>query len=140
MLGHRIEATWPASERVLVCVDQQQRSKRLVRRAWRMADRLRAELVTVFVEPPEWELKPFQIRQAAEANLRFAEDLGARVVRCKGSDVAATLAQVVRDENVAQVVIGRSSHGRWHEFLHGSVVNSLLRRVRDVDVHVIADT
>jgi two-component system sensor histidine kinase KdpD len=140
MLGHQIDATWPASERVLVCLDHQQRSKHLVRRAWRMADRLKAELVAVFVEPPDWELKPFQIRQAAEANLRFAEDLGARVVRRKGSDVAATLAQVVHDENVAQVVIGRSSHGRWHEFLHGSVVNSLLRRVRDVDVHVIADT
>jgi len=74
-----------------------------------------------------------------EANLRFAEDLGARVVRCKGHDIAATLAVVVRDENVAQVVIGRSSHSRWHEFLHGSVVNNLLR-LRDVDVHVIANT
>ena len=49
------------------------------------------------------------------------------------------LAQLIRDENVAQVLIGHSSHGRWHEFLHGSVVNNLLRRVRDGDVHVIGD-
>jgi two-component system sensor histidine kinase KdpD len=79
------------------------------------------------------------VQKAVEANLRFAEDLGARVVRRPGRDVAAALAQLVRDENVAQVVIGRSSHGRWHELLHGSVVNNLLRRVRDVDVHVIGD-
>src|SRR5206468_10927086 len=115
-------------------------SNQLVRRAWRMADRLRAELVAVFVEPPDWEHAPFQVREAVEANLRFAEDLGARVVRRKGHDIAATPAQVVRDENVAQVVMGRSSHSRWHEVLHGSVVNNLLRRLRDVDVHVIADT
>jgi two-component system sensor histidine kinase KdpD len=140
MLGRGIDATWPASERVLVCVDQQQRSKHLVRRAWRMADRLKAELVAAFVEPRDWERAPFQVREAAEANLRFAEDLGARVVRRKrAKDVASTLAQIVRDENAAQVIIGRSSHGRWHEFLHGSVVNSLIRKVRDVDVHVIAD-
>ena len=74
-----------------------------------------------------------------EANLRFAEDLGARVVRRKGRDVAAELAALARDENADQIVIGRSSHGRWHELLRGSVVNSLLRRVRDVDVHVIGD-
>jgi two-component system sensor histidine kinase KdpD len=139
MLGHRIDASWPAGERVLVCVDHQPLSKQLIRRAWRMADRLRAELVAAFVEPLDWEQRPFQIRKAAEANLRFAEDLGARVVRRQGRDVAGTLAQIARDENAGSIVIGRSGHGRWHEFLHGSVVNNLLRRVRDIDVHVIAD-
>jgi two-component system sensor histidine kinase KdpD len=139
MLGRGIDATWATSDRVLVCVDHQQRAKHLVRRGWRMADRLRAELVAAFIEPPDWEHATFQVREAVEANLRFAEDLGARVVRRKGSDIAAELAQLVRDENVAQVIIGHSSHGRWHEFLHGSVVNRLLRRLRDVDIHVIGD-
>jgi len=139
MLGHGIDASWPAAERVLVCIDHQPISKQLVRRAWRMADRLRAELVAAYVEPPDWEQLPFQVREAAAANLRFAEDLGARVVRRRGQDVAATLAQVARDENAGSIVIGRSSHGRWHEFLHGSVVNKLLRRTRDIDVHVIGD-
>jgi two-component system sensor histidine kinase KdpD len=124
---------------VLVCVDHQPISKQLVRRAWRMADRLRAELVAAYVEPPDWGQLPFQVRAGAEANLRFAEDLGALVVRRRGQDVAATLARVARDENAGSIVIGRSSHGRWHEFLHGSVVNKLLRRMRDIDVHVIGD-
>ncbi len=139
MLGRGGNANWATSDRVLVCVDHQQRSKHLIRRAWRMAERLQAELVAAFIEPPDWEHAPFQVREAVEANLRFAEDLGARVVRRKGSDVAAELAQLVRDENVAQVVIGHSSHSRWHELLHGSIVNRLLRRLRDVDVHVIGD-
>jgi two-component system sensor histidine kinase KdpD len=139
MLGHGIEASWPASERVLVGVDHQPLAKQLVRRAWRLASRLRAELLAAYVEPPDWAQLPFQVQKAVEANLRFAEDLGARVVRRPGRDVAAALAQLVRDENVAQIVIGRSSHGRWHELFRGSVVNSLLRRVRDIDVHVIGD-
>jgi two-component system sensor histidine kinase KdpD len=139
MLGHGIDASWPASERVLVCVDHQPLSRQLVRRAWRMASRLRAELLAAYVEPPDRERLPFQVQKAVEANLRFAEDLGARIVRRKGRDVAAGLAALARNENVAQIVIGRSSHGRWHELLRGSVVNSLLRRVRDVDVHVIGD-
>jgi two-component system sensor histidine kinase KdpD len=139
MVGHGIDAAWPASERVLVCVDHQPLAKQLVRRAWRLASRLRAELLAVYVEPPDWDSLPFQVQKAVEANLRFAEDLGARVVRRRGRDVAAALAALARDENVARIVIGRSSHGRWHELLRGSVVTSLLRRLRDVDVHVIGD-
>jgi two-component system, OmpR family, sensor histidine kinase KdpD len=139
MLGHRIEAAWPASERILVCIDHQPLSKQLLRRAWRLAALHHAELVAAYVEPPDWDQRPFQLQKGMEANLRFAEDLGARVVRRRGKDVADTLVQLARDEHAAQVVIGRSSHGRWHEFLHGSVVTSLLRRMRDVDVHVIAD-
>jgi len=139
MVGHGIDASWPASERVLVCVDHQPLSKQLVRRAWRMASGLRAELLAAYVEPPDWEQFPFQVQKAVEANLRFAEDLGARVVRRSGRDVAASLAALAKEENVAQVVIGRSSHGRWHELFRGSVVTGLLRRVRTVDVHVIGD-
>ncbi|HVG96590.1 MAG TPA: universal stress protein [Chloroflexota bacterium] len=139
MVGHGIDASWPASERVLVCVDHQPLSKQLVRRAWRMASGLRAELLAAYVEPPDWEQLPFQVQKAVEANLRFAEDLGARVVRRSGRDVAASLAALAKEENVAQVVIGRSSHGRWHELFRGSVVTGLLRRVRTVDVHVIGD-
>ena len=139
MVGHGIDASWPASERVLVCVDHQPLSKQLVRRAWRMASGLRAELLAAYVEPPDWEQLPFQVQKAVEANLRFAEDLGARVVRRPGRDVAASLAALAKEENVAQVVIGRSSHGRWHELFRGSVVTGLLRRVRTVDVHVIGD-
>ena len=81
MTGHGIDASWPASERVLVCVDHQPLSKQLVRRAWRLASRLRAELLAGYVEPPDWDQLPFQVQKAVEANLRFAEDLGARVVR-----------------------------------------------------------
>src|SRR6266542_167681 len=91
MLGRGIDASWATSDRVLVCVDHQQRAKHLVRRGWRMAERLQAELVAAFIEPPDWDHAPFQMREAAEANLRFAEDLGARVVRRKGTDIAASL-------------------------------------------------
>src|SRR5581483_6109503 len=58
MLGRGNDSTWATSDRVLVCVDYQQRSKHLIRRAWRMAERLQAELVAAFIEPPDWEHAP----------------------------------------------------------------------------------
>jgi len=139
MHQHRIDAAWPACERVMVCVDAHPAAQRLIRRGWRMADRLQAELVAVFVETPGWARATPEAKRALEENLRFAEDLGATVRREPGGDVAAVLARLARDLNAGQIVIGHSHHGRLHELLRRSVVQKLLRLVRDADVHLVAD-
>jgi two-component system sensor histidine kinase KdpD len=139
MAEHAIAASWAAGERVLVCVDQQARAQHLIRRAWRQANRHRAELIAVHVETPAWSRATPEERRALEANLRFAEDLGATIVRATGHDVARELARIAYERNAGSVVIGHSRHGRLHEFLRGSIVGALLRLVRDVDVHVVAD-
>jgi two-component system, OmpR family, sensor histidine kinase KdpD len=139
MREHEIEASWPAGERVMVCVDPQPHAKHLLRRGWRIANRLQSELLAVFVETPQLARADAEERRTLEDNLRFAEDLGARVIRVSGQDVARELAQAAYAKNVGSIVIGHSRHGRLHEFLRGSIVGKLLRLTRDVDVHVVAD-
>lgn len=139
MQAHDIEASWAAGERVIVCIDAQPGAPHLVRRAWRLAHRHRAELIAVHVETPAWARAAPEERRAIEEHLRFAEDLGATIVRVQGHDVAQELARVAYARNAASVVIGHSRHGRLHEFLRGSIVSALLRQLRDVDVLVVAD-
>jgi len=140
MRQHQIEAVWPAGERVMVCVCAHPESQHLIRSGWRMADRFQAELLAVFVETPSWaNASPEQKRQVEE-NLRFAEDLGAKVLRVKGSDVAGELAKFAHQQNVASVFIGQSHRGRIHELIHGSKVSKLLRLASGIDVHVCADS
>lgn len=140
MLGHGVEKPWPASERVMVCIDDRPISKRLLRRAWRIADAVRAPLVAVTVQSPDWSsrLDP-ERRKRLEAHLRMAEDLGAEVATLQGADVAATLVRYAREHNVDQLVIGHSTKGRWSELLHGSVVRKVLKASTDMDVHVIGE-
>ena len=139
MNEHHIDAAWPAGQRVMVCVDDQAPAQNLVRRGWRMANRYRTELLAVFVQTPAWGSAAPERKRALEENLRFAEDLGAEVVRVQGSDVARALIGVAHDKNVGSIIIGHSRHGRLHELLRGSVVQKLLRLAGDVDVHVVAD-
>ena len=103
-----------------------------------MANRLHSDLLAVFVETPFWARATPEERQALEANLRFAEELGAKVIRTKGPDVSAELVRVAKERNVGSIIVGQSSHGWLHGILHGSVAQRLLGRVRDVDVHVVA--
>ncbi|MBV9597760.1 MAG: universal stress protein [Chloroflexi bacterium] len=139
MQDHQIDAAWSAGERVMVCVDASPQSQNLIRRGWRMANRYRTELLAVFIETPRWASANPEQKRALEDNLRFAEDLGAQNIRVQSNDVARALMQVAHDKNVGSIIIGHSHHGVLHAILRRSVVQNLLRRAGDVDVHVVAD-
>ena len=139
MREHRVQTVWPAGERVVACVGPRVSDQRVVRRGWRIANRLNAELVAVFVETPDWAMASPEQKGALEANLRLAEDLGAKVVRATGRHVAGELARVAHEQNAASVVIGHSGRSRLRQLLRASVVSSLLRLAPDVDVIVVAD-
>jgi two-component system, OmpR family, sensor histidine kinase KdpD len=139
MQDRGIDAAWPAGERVMVCVDDQPQAQNLIRRGWRMANRYKTELLAVYVETPHLASATPEEKRALQENLRFAEDLGAELVRVQGSDVAKALMQVAHEKNVGSIVIGHSRHGRLHELVRGSIVRNLLRLAGDVDVHVVAD-
>jgi two-component system sensor histidine kinase KdpD len=138
MREHHIEAAWPAGERVMACVDARPNARRVLRRAWRMANRLQADLLAVFVETPGWANASPEDRRALEENLRFAEDLGAEIVRVKGSNVAKELVRVAREKNAGRIVIGHPRRRGLSLLLRGSTAVKLLRLATDVDVQVVA--
>jgi two-component system sensor histidine kinase KdpD len=41
-------------------------------------------------------------------------------------------------QHVTQILVGESLPSRWQELVRGSVVNQLIRRASNIDVHVIA--
>lgn len=103
-----------------------------------MAAALGAALLVVHVEPAAaWRRarSPVEERQL-RASLQLAVELGARVVRVRGGVAEELLAQA-RSAGVTQVVLGRSSRGRWARLLHGSVTADLIAGLHGVDVHVI---
>ncbi len=138
MRQHHIEAVWPAGERVMACVDDDPESQHVVRRAWRLASRLGSDLLAVFVETPAWAGAGPEERRALEENLRFAEDLGAEIVRARGSDVASELARIAREKNAGSIVLRRPRKRGVLRRLRGSIVSQLLDEARDAEVHVVA--
>ncbi|HSP55328.1 MAG TPA: universal stress protein [Dehalococcoidia bacterium] len=138
MRQHHIEAVWPAGERVMACVDDDPESQHVVRRAWRLASRLGADLLAVFVETPSWAGAGPEERRALEENLRFAEDLGAEIVRARGSDIASELARIAREKNAGSIVLRRPRKRGVLGRLRGSIVSRLLDKARDAEVHVVA--
>jgi two-component system, OmpR family, sensor histidine kinase KdpD len=71
------------------------------------------------------------------ANLRFAESLGAQVVRLKGKSVADAVADFVRSKHITQVIFGRAPVHDWRKYLYLSAVHRFLRESPAVDVHIV---
>jgi len=135
MAAKDIRETWPVRERLAVCVSANPAAQYLVARAARMARRLDAEFYVIFVDIGRKLADADQ--KSLEANLRFAEDLGAKVARLKGRNVADAVAEFVREKHITQVIFGRSSDQGLRKYLYLSAVNRFLREAPGVDVHIV---
>ncbi len=130
-----IQATWPVRERIAVCVSANPRAQYLIARSARMARRMDAELYAVHVDSGgDSKIKE---QKTLEANLQFAETLGAKVVRLKDSNIAKATAAFVRDRHITQVIFGRSAMEGWRKILYMSAINRFLRNAPAVDVHIV---
>jgi two-component system, OmpR family, sensor histidine kinase KdpD len=122
-------------ERIAVCVSSSPAAQYLVARAARMAHRIDAELFVIYIDIGV-DAAPEDQRTLAQ-NLRFAENLGAKLVRSQGKNVAEVVAQIVREKHITQVVFGRSAQSGWRRYFYLSAIHKFLRDAPPVDVHIV---
>jgi two-component system, OmpR family, sensor histidine kinase KdpD len=138
MQEHAISGPWAAGDRVLVCIDEAQRSPALVRYGRRLAERLRAPWSAVTVETTRSARLSEAERDRIAVSMRLAESLGAEAATLPGRNVAEEVMRYAREHNVTHIVIGRSDKSRWREWLEGSATHDLIRIAGDVSVHVVS--
>jgi two-component system sensor histidine kinase KdpD len=128
-------------ERLLALVEPYPGSQRLVRRAWRSAQRLGAQLDLLWVAPPGNEAGGYgsdQERQLA-AMRQLASVLGATLIVEPGDDVADTVANVARDRGTTYILMGRSRRPRGLARLRIPLPQRLMEALPGVDVRIVAD-
>lgn len=112
-------------------------SERLVRRAWRSAQRLGGTLDLLYVAKPG-SIQGAE-RERLEALRRLASLLGARLHVEEGEDLVAVAARVVAEHRITYVIMGeprrRSGLGRLRE----SLPDRLIRGLPGVDLRIVAD-
>ncbi|WP_439815638.1 ATP-binding protein [Zavarzinia sp. CC-PAN008] len=138
MQENAIPGPWPAGERVLVCLSESPTGDTLVRAAKRLADRLHAPWIALYVETRRSASLSLEERDRITELLRLAERLGAQTMSVPGLRVADEVLRIARGNNVTQIVIGKSARTRLFELLHGSVVRDLLREAGPISIHVMA--
>jgi two-component system sensor histidine kinase KdpD len=133
-----VRGTWPARERLLVCIGPSPFAARLVRATRRMAASLKAPWVALHVETPQTAKLSIAAREQMSQTLRLIEQLGGEMVTLSGHSVAEELLNYARSHNVTRIVVGKPKQPRWKELLRGSLVYELTRKCGDIDVYVIS--
>lgn len=128
------------SDHILVCLSSAPSNAKVIRTAARMAEAFQGDFTALFVETPDTRELSGENRKRLRANLKLAEDLGARIATVYGDDPAAQIADYSRTSGVTIIVLGRTNHRRrrgwWNK---KALVDRLTELAPNLDVYIIPD-
>jgi two-component system sensor histidine kinase KdpD len=126
-------------ERLLALVRPRPSSQRLVRRAWRSAQRLGTDLDLLWVKRPGEAIEG-EVERQVRALRRLASVLGATLLIEEHDDVVTAVARVVRERGSTYIMVGESGPQRGLARLREPLPQRLMRATPPgVDVRIVAD-
>jgi len=143
-LGTRVEervaadAPKAVGERLLALIRPQPSSQRLVRRAWRSAQRLGTDLDLLWVKPPGLLIEG-EVERQVTALRQLASVLGATLLIEEHDDLVAATARVARERGTTYIMVGESEPPRGLARLREPLPQRLMRATPPgVDVRIVA--
>ena len=134
--AHRIEAPWPARERVVVAVTGGPESETLIRRGARIAQRAAgSELMAVHVISSDGLASRDDVRVSRAHQL--VEQLGGSFHSVVGEDVADAVVDFATGVNATMIVVGLSRHGRLRQLFTGATGPGIAALAGSIDVHLV---
>jgi two-component system sensor histidine kinase KdpD len=125
-------------ERVLALVRPQPSSQRLVRRAWRSAQRLGTGLDLLWVKPPGVTIEG-EVGRQVTALRQLASVLGANFLIEESDDLVRGAAEAIRERGITYVMVGESEQQRGLGRLREPLPQRLMRATPPgVDVRIVA--
>ncbi len=128
-------------DKLMVCVNYRPHSEQLIRRGWRIADRLSADLFVLIVltSPPERGLS--QREQHLLDNIRaLSQQFNAQVITRVAATptIGQTIVQVANELGISQIIMGQPlSRPRWRTLWAENPVNYVLEHAEFVDLLVV---
>jgi two-component system, OmpR family, sensor histidine kinase KdpD len=125
-------------ERVLALIRPQPSAQRLVRRAWRSAQRLGTDLDLLWVKPPALPIEG-EVEAQVTALRRLASVLGATLLIEEHDDVVAAAARVAKERGITYIMVGEAPPAKGLGRLREPLPQRLMRAASPgVDVRIVA--
>ena len=127
-------------ERILIHITADPSTAMLIRRGRRVADYLHADCTALFVHPtPDLSQLPAEEREAVEKHLRFARSLQIETRILGGTDMARTVVEFARRNQVTQIFVAHSHVGLLERLRGKNFAEDIVRFAQDLQVTVVAD-
>ena len=122
-------------ERVLVCVSTHPNSLRLIQRGARLAECMNAPLYVLFVN--QRSLSATEARYLESCD-RVCHKFEGEFLQLIGDDPIEEIIKAAKSRRITQIVLGQSNRSRLSSWIQGSLVNRLVRSLKQVDLHIIS--
>ena len=135
-----LPSTAPLRERVMVCLANYASSKRLLRRAARLAAAMDAPLVALTVHDPHRFLSREEALIQEECR-QLCDDIGGTFLREESAEILATIARVAQEKRITQIVLGQTMRSRFKALVRRPLSERLQHQLRglSIDLHLISD-
>ena len=127
----------PIAERLMALVTLDEADERVIRRAWRSAQRLGAELDILLPRDPETQPTAGE-RERLESLRRLASVLGAHLLVEEGNGAAEVARRVARERGTTYVLLGAPDAARGLGRLREPLALQLVRLLPEVDVRLVS--
>jgi two-component system sensor histidine kinase KdpD len=131
----RLGGEWCVREKVAVCMSASPNARQLIARGARLVEGLGAEFLVIYVDRGD-ELTE-ERKRSLEANIHFAENLGARVVTLHNRSVARATSEYVSRERITQVIFGRSAVKGLKTYLYYFAIQRFMTGAPHADLHIV---
>jgi len=128
-------------ESILVCVYYGPNGDRLIQRGSKIANMLDCPLYILTVDPSPFDELDAEKSESIERWRQLAEELEAEEFILKDNEkrpFAKVIADVAREKQISQIILGQTAQSRWEQIAKGSIINTLLRDIPFVDIHIIS--
>lgn len=128
------------TDRILIYVTEDPSTAMLIRRGRRVADYLKADCFAVAVkdESARQNMAPGE-REALQKHLNFARNLHIDSRVLEGTNVAQTLVDFARSNQVTQIFLVRPHGGLTLPLFTGDLVQQVVRLAHDMQVTIVAE-
>jgi len=130
-----------SDESILVCVYYGLNGERLIRRGHKLASLLDCPLYILTVDSNP--LDAFDVEKSGyiEKWTELSQELNVEKFIVRDNEkrpIQKVIAEVAREYNITQIIVGQSAQSRWEEITKGSFLNVLLKEVPFVDFHIVS--
>lgn len=127
-----------AQEKILVCISLKFNTQYLIRRGYRLAKMLKADLYVLYVYNERDVVSEERYKKLDEIT-QMCNKLGAEFHVMKASDPAIPIIKFSKENAITQIIMGQSARTRLNEIVKGSIARRIMRETKYVDVLMVAD-
>lgn len=128
-------------ESILVCVYYGPNGERLIQRGSKIANMLDCPLYIMTVDPAPFDELDADKSENISNWRRLAEKHNADEFILKDNEkrpFSKVIAEVAREKQISQIILGQTAQSRWEQIAKGSIINTLLREIPFIDLHIVS--